>query len=222
MKAMVLAAGRGERLRPLTDRVPKPLLTIGGKPLIVRVIEQLVINGIHDLVINTSWLADSLEQRLGDGRELDANIVFSREPPGALGTAGGIVEALPLLGNAPFVVVNADVFTDYPFANLELQADMLAQLVLIDNPAHVPAGDFNLDGDTVVSVAPAPYTFSGIGLYHPSMFASLSRGERALGPLLHTAARQRCLGGEHYEGLWLDVGTPERLAVANNEVTGRD
>lgn len=214
-RAMLLAAGRGERLRPLTDNLPKPLIEIGGKPLIVHHIEALRAAGVARLVINLSWLGELIRQRLGDGSELGVSIAYSEEPPGALETAGGIVEALPLLGTAPFIAVSADVFTDYPFERLiRHEAPSAAHLVLVDNPAHHTQGDFALDGDRVGRCGPKRLTFGGIGRFDPSLFAALEPGRRPLRPVLEGAIERGVVTGEHYGGVWCDVGTPARLEAA--------
>ena len=208
---MVLAAGRGERLRPLTDTLPKPLLEVDGQPLIERLIQQLVEQGFEELVINTAWLAELIEHRLGDGRRLGAKIRYSREPEGALGTAGGIHNALPLLGQAPFIVVNGDVSTDFPFSTLRSRPAKLAHLVLINNPDHVPNGDFALQGERLMNTGDDTFTFSGIGVYRPELFNEVEARKSALAPLLRTVAAQNLITGEHFRGRWVDVGTPKRL-----------
>jgi MurNAc alpha-1-phosphate uridylyltransferase len=216
MKAMILAAGRGERMRPLTDATPKPLLAAGGKPLIVWHIEALVRAGVRDIVINHAHLGRMIETALGDGARFGARIRYSPEGE-ALETAGGIAKALPLLGEAPFLVVNGDIFCDYDFAALPgLAAGDLAHLVLVPNPPHHPHGDFALAGNRVTAPPPAPglplHTFSGIGLYRPALFAGIARGEKAkLAPLLLAAMRAGRVGGELHAGRWTDVGTPGRL-----------
>jgi MurNAc alpha-1-phosphate uridylyltransferase len=221
MKAMILAAGRGERLRPLTDSCPKPLLQAGEQPLIGWHLAKLAALGIRDIVINHAWLGDQIEQRLDGGAEWGVNIAYSVEGGQALETAGGITKALPLLGNEPFIVINGDVFTDYPLAPLlDIAAQLdgvsrLGHLVLVDNPAHHPEGDFSLNGHGVVSEVPG-LTFAGIAAYHPAFFAGLVPHQPAkLLPQLLGAMRQGRLSGEHYQGLWIDVGTVERLAEAN-------
>jgi MurNAc alpha-1-phosphate uridylyltransferase len=216
VKAMILAAGRGERMRPLTDAMPKPLLAAGGKPLIVWHIEALVRAGVRDIVINHAHLGRMIEAALGDGARFGARIRYSPEGE-ALETAGGIANALPLLGEAPFLVVNGDIFCDYDFASLPaLAAGDLAHLVLVPNPPHHPGGDFALAGSRVAAPSPAPglplRTFSGIGLYRPALFAGIARGEKAkLAPLLLAAMRAGQVGGELHAGRWTDVGTPARL-----------
>ena len=212
MKAMILAAGRGERLRPLTDRMPKPLLEVGGKPLILHHLEALSRAGFGEVVINLSWLGKQIRSRLGDGADLGLTIEYSEEPE-ALETAGGIVQALPLLGEC-FVVVNADVFTDYDFAKLK-QVDSSAHLVLVENPRHHADGDFTLAESTIGAEGSPRYTFSGISRYHRDFFAGLSPGKRALAPLLYAAAARRQVTGELFQGFWTDIGTAERLADLN-------
>jgi N-acetyl-alpha-D-muramate 1-phosphate uridylyltransferase len=217
MKVMILAAGRGERMRPLTDRVPKALLEAGGKPLIVHLIERLARAGLGDLVVNVSHFAEQIEQRLGDGSRLDVRIAYSREET-ALETGGGIAYAMPLLGHAPFLVVNSDVYSDFDFRRLGPAAATVergtldAHLVLVDNPTHHPKGDFSLRGGHLTSDGPARLTFSGIGVYSPGLFAAVNRGVRCqLIALLAPAMARARVGGEHHRGVWLDVGTPERL-----------
>jgi N-acetyl-alpha-D-muramate 1-phosphate uridylyltransferase len=212
MKAMILAAGRGERMRPLTDHTPKPLLIVAGKPLIEHTIGQLVSAGFTDIVINHAHLGQQIEDRLGDGTHLGANIAYSTEGEQALETAGGIVNALPLLGNKPFLVVNGDIATDFPFAELKNKPVDLAHIVLIDNPPHHPQGDFALDNSgKVTENENQRYTFSGIGLYHPDLFSKTPPGKSKLAPLLREAIAAKRTTGQHYSGFWMDIGTPERL-----------
>jgi MurNAc alpha-1-phosphate uridylyltransferase len=216
MKALILAAGRGERMRPLTDATPKPLLRVGGSPLIVWVIQRLKQAGIVDLVVNVSHLAHQIEQTLCDGAALGVNIGYSFERE-ALETAGGIAWALPLLDDQPFLVVNSDVYSDYDFANLTARARTLsahrpAHLVLVDNPDHHPQGDFALR-DGIVAADGERLTFSGIGAYHPALFADIARGEKArLAAQLATPIAEGRVSGEHFRGEWNDVGNPQRLA----------
>ncbi len=225
MKAMILAAGRGERMRPLTDHCPKPMLFAGGKPLIVWHIERLARAGIRELVINHAHLGHMLEERLGDGSEWGVSISFSAEAE-ALETAGGIANALPLLGDAPFLVVNGDVYCALDYATFVARALMrftqgrLAHIALVDNPPHHPEGDFALDASgQVLADGGSRLTFSGIGVYRPSLFAAVERGSKArLAPLLHTAIRNNQLSGEHFRGRWEDIGTPERLAALDAEL----
>ena len=213
MKAMILAAGRGERMRPLTDVTPKPLLEVAGKPLVVWLIEALARARFHELVMNVSHLGDRIEHALGDGRRWDVRISYSREPE-ALETAGGIATALPLLGGEPFAVVNADVYTDFDFTTLRERTLSLAHLVLIDNPPHHPAGDFALDGARVAHDGARRFTFSGIGVYHPSLFSGIAAGAKCqLATVLRPQIAAGRVTGEHFGGRWLDVGTPERLAA---------
>jgi MurNAc alpha-1-phosphate uridylyltransferase len=211
MRAMILAAGRGERMRPLTDHTPKPLLMVGGKPLIVWHIERLVAAGITELVINHAHLGQQIEDALGDGRQWQVHIQYSAEVT-ALETAGGIAYALPLLGEQPFVVVNGDVFTDIDYASLALPTGKLAHLVMVDNPPQHAAGDFALDNGLVLESTADRLTFSGVGVYHPSLFDSVQHGQAAkLAPLLKAAMQQQRVTGQHHHGLWHDIGTPERL-----------
>jgi MurNAc alpha-1-phosphate uridylyltransferase len=231
MRVMILAAGRGERMRPLTDHTPKPLLQAGGKPLIVWHIERLVRAGITELVINHAHLGAQIEQTLGDGSQYGASIHYSPEET-ALETAGGIANALPLLGDDIFVVVNGDTFCDYDFARLpELAAQMQrnqdsAHLVLVDNPEHHPHGDFFLKAgrvlptnDSRLATGDLQLTFSGIGLYQSSLFAAIPRGSKApLAPLLREQIALGKVGGEHHRGLWIDVGTPQRLQQLDQQL----
>ncbi|MCG9032110.1 N-acetylmuramate alpha-1-phosphate uridylyltransferase MurU [Laribacter hongkongensis] len=221
MRAMILAAGRGERMKPLTDHTPKPLLPVGCQPLVGWHLTRLAAAGFTDIVINTAWLGAQLPARLGDGAEWGVQIRYSHEGATGLETAGGIATALPLLGDSPFLVVNGDVLTDIDFAALRVVAPMLdgttrlAHLVLVDNPLHHPDGDFALAADGRVSASPA-LTFSGVGVYHPALFATTPAGQPArLAPLLRQAMAAGQVSGCHHHGLWLDVGTPERLAEAD-------
>jgi len=213
---MILAAGRGERMRPLTDHTPKPLLQAGGKPLIVWHIERLVRAGITDLVINHAHLGLQIEHALGDGSQFGATIRYSNEGT-ALETAGGIAFAAPLLGDEVFAVVNGDVYCDFDFARLPTQAaalahsDDMAHLVLVDNPEHNLTGDFGLQ-DARITDIPPKLTFSGIGLYKPQLFAHIECGTKApLAPLLREQIAAGKVSGEHHQGAWVDVGTPQRL-----------
>ncbi|HET6756702.1 MAG TPA: nucleotidyltransferase family protein [Burkholderiales bacterium] len=212
MKAMLLAAGRGERMRPLTDTTPKALLGVGGKPLIVWHLERLQRAGFSEIVINLAHLGDQIEAALQDGREFRVNIVYSREGE-ALETAGGIVFALPLLGNQPFIVVNADIYCEFDFSRLRAHAvEEMAHLVLVDNPPHHPRGDFALLQNRVAVAGVPMLTFSGIGVYRPELFSGIARGTKApLAPLLRRAMVEHRVTGERYSGIWRDVGTPERL-----------
>jgi len=221
MKAMILAAGRGDRMRPLTDHTPKPLLEVGGKPLIVWHIENLKNAGFVDIVINIAWLGDQIPAVLGDGSKLAVNLHYSDEQKeGALETAGGIIKALPLLcdeSNEPFLVVNGDVWCNFPYSNINpLQNDDLAHLVLVNNPEHNPEGDFSINNSRVKEDEEVKFTFSGIGYYHPQLFKNLEQGKQPLAPLLRKTMRENKISGELFTGDWRDIGTPERLAVLNN------
>jgi MurNAc alpha-1-phosphate uridylyltransferase len=209
---MILAAGRGERMRPLTDGTPKPLLEVGGKPLIAWLIEALARAGFGELVINVSHLGARVESALADGRRWSVRIRYSHEEE-ALETAGGIANALPLLGPEPFAVVNGDVHTDFDFSSLSPpKTPDLAHLVLIDNPAHHPSGDFALENGRVALEGAQKYTFSGIGVYHPALFSDVVAGTKCqLATVLKPNIVAGRVSGEHYSGRWCDVGTPERL-----------
>lgn len=209
---MILAAGRGARMRPLTDHTPKPLLEVGGKPLIVWHIERLAQAGITELVINHAYFGQQIEDRLGDGTQWHVHIQYSAEQT-ALETAGGIAKALPLLGDESFLVVNGDVFTDIDYAATSLPVGKLAHLVMVDNPQQHAEGDFALQEGLVKQAADNRLTFSGIGVYHPDLFKSVQSGEAAkLAPLLISAMHQGLVSGQHHTGIWHDIGTPERLA----------
>jgi MurNAc alpha-1-phosphate uridylyltransferase len=216
VKAIVLAAGRGERLRPLTDHTPKPLLSVRGKPLIIWHLEALARVGVREVVINLSWLGESIRQALGAGEPFGLRIQYSEEPPGALEVGGGIFKALPLLGDAPFIVVNGDTYTDLDFSRLEIRPAALAHLVLVPNPEHHPAGDFVLNGAQVSADGAPRLTYSGIGVYRPELFAGCAPGRFPLLPLLREAIMARRLTGERYDGHWTDVGSVQRLAALNN------
>lgn len=226
MRAMILAAGRGERMRPLTDRLPKPLLSVGGQPLIVWHLRRLAAAGIRDIVINHAWLGHEIERALGDGSAHGVRIRYSAEAT-ALETAGGIAQALPLLGDAPFLVVNGDVWCDWDPAAAAGRARALrdggAWLLLVDNPPQHPAGDFRLEADGTVHAQGEPrLTFAGIGVYHPSLFADVPRGAAApLAPLLRQAMARNLVHGARHEGKWTDVGTPQRLADLDAELDAR-
>ncbi|MFD2113585.1 N-acetylmuramate alpha-1-phosphate uridylyltransferase MurU [Thiorhodococcus fuscus] len=218
MRAMILAAGRGNRMRPLTDHCPKPLLRAGGKPLIVHHIERLAAAGIRDLVINHAHLGEQIEAALGDGSALGVRIRYSPEGE-ALETGGGIFRALPLLGPEPFLVVNGDVWTDCPVPETRLAEGDLAHLILVDNPRHHPAGDFALEDGRVRPEGSHRLTFSGIGIYHPDLFVDCVPGAFPLAPLLRDAMTRDRVGGRHHSGLWFDIGTPERLADLDRMLT---
>jgi len=223
MKAMILAAGRGERMRPLTDRTPKALLEVGGRPLVTWLIARLRESGVRDLVMNHAHLGTLIESALGGGEALGVTIRYSPEAP-ALETAGGIAKALPLLGEAPFIAVNADVYCELDFSVLARRelGEALAHLVLVDNPDHHPEGDFTLAAGRVGNGAAGRLTFAGIGLYSPALFAGVRRGARAqLAPLLRDAAEAGRVSGEHFRGCWVDVGTSDRLAALDARLAGR-
>lgn len=211
MKAMILAAGLGTRMRPLTDHCPKPLLPAGGKPLIVHHLERLAAAGITDVVINVSYRAKQIIAALGDGSDFGVSIAWSREEA-PLETGGGIRQALPLLGEAPFLLINGDVWCDLDPARLPPLGDDLAHLVLVDNPDHHPVGDFHLDERGRVHAQGEPrLTFAGISLLQPALVADQAPGAFALVPLLRRAMAAGLVGGHHHRGAWIDVGTPERL-----------
>ena len=217
MRAMILAAGRGERLRPLTDSVPKALVEVGSKPLIVHAIERLRAAGVRELVVNLAWLGGKIREHLGDGSAWDVEITYSDEGATALETAGGIVKALPLLGDAPFWVVNADVLCDYPFPAMTTGGDDLAHLVLVDNPEHKDAGDFILRDGRVREDGDKSLTYAGIGLYRPEFFAGETVERKPLLSLLQRWIAADRVSAEHYRGRWHDIGTRERLAAARRE-----
>ncbi|MDP1596964.1 MAG: nucleotidyltransferase family protein [Methylotenera sp.] len=226
MKAMILAAGRGERMRPLTDHTPKPLLKVGGKPLIVWHLERLAQAGFTQVVINHAHLGAQIEANLGDGSQWGLHIQYSPETI-ALETAGGIANALPLLGSEPFLVVNGDTYTEVDFANVKLTPNNLAHLVLVDNPPQHSQGDFVYDNgvlknDDTENKVNSKLTFSGVGVYHPYLFASVQRGDPAkLAPLLRQAIAENRASAEHFQGVWHDIGTPERLAKLDKHLVGR-
>ncbi|MEN9531703.1 MAG: hypothetical protein RIQ83_927 [Pseudomonadota bacterium] len=220
MKAMILAAGRGERMRPLTDSLPKPLLAVGGKPLIVHHIEKLAAAGVTELVINHAWLGHKLVEALGDGSAFGVSIHWSAEES-ALETAGGIVQALPLLGPAPFLVINGDTWLSLDYRSLVTLplGEDLAHLWLVPNPPQHPVGDFSLHAGRVQDV-PA-LTFSGVGLYDPAAFADLPPGARKLAPLLRDWMAQGRVGGAMLAGEWRDIGTVERLRELDEQLLAR-
>jgi MurNAc alpha-1-phosphate uridylyltransferase len=211
MRAMILAAGRGERLRPLTDRIPKPLVEIRGKPLIEYHIQALCEAGFREIVINQGHLGHMLPAAIGDGGRWGISIHWSDEQPAALETGGGIHKALPLLGESPFLVVNGDIWTDYPFARLRAVKCDWAHLVMIPNPPQHPQGDFALLNARIRSDGDSKLTFSGIGVYHPRLFERCEAGKFSVVPLLRSAMNNHLVTGEKYEGCWEDIGTLERL-----------
>lgn len=212
-KAMLLAAGRGERLRPITDTLPKPLVEVAGKPLIVYHLEALRRAGVREIVVNLSWLGEKIHAALGDGSRYGVHIAYSEEGPVPLETGGGIHRALPLLGPGSFLVVNSDVWTNMDFGRvLTLEEGADARLMLAPNPPHHPRGDFGLDGDFVVEREAGRYTYTGIGMYRPELFEGCMPGKFPLLPLLKRAIAGQRLRGEVYRGEWLDIGSPDRLA----------
>lgn len=220
MKAMILAAGRGVRMRPLTDTMPKSLVPAGGKPLIAWHLDNLTRAGFVEVVINHAHLGNLIEATLGDGARFGLTIRYSSERE-ALETAGGIAQALPLLGPDPFLVINADVYSDYDFASLAGMrlGDELAHLVLVDNPPQHAGGDFALEAGRVGQSGMSNLTFSGIGVYAPRLFSGIPSGAKApLAPLLRKAMDAGRVSGEHYRGRWHDIGTPERLAALDAEL----
>ncbi|MEE9331105.1 MAG: nucleotidyltransferase family protein [Methylophilaceae bacterium] len=220
MKAMILAAGRGQRMMPLTENMPKPLLKIADKPLIVWHIERLVKAGFKEIVINHAYLGQQIEDALGEGSQWGISIQYSPEET-ALETAGGVANALPLLGDAPFLVVNGDVFSEIDFSQV-LQTPNLAHLVMVDNPPQHPKGDFVLQSGKLQAEGDAKLTFSGIGVYSPALFNDVVKGEAAkLAPLLKTAMVAGLVSGEYYQGVWHDIGTPERLEEIDLMLRGK-
>ena len=215
MKAMILAAGRGERLRPLTDHTPKPLLKANGIPLIEYTINALVKAGFTELVINLAHLGQQIQQILGNGERFGAKIQYSDEGEHGLETAGGIIKALPLLSER-FLVVNADIATDYPYAHLKTIEFDLAYLVLVNNPPHHPQGDFSLIENRLTPAQKNGYTFSGIGVYKKQFFKNQPTTKRALRPLFNQAIEQGQVNGELYPHFWMDIGTVQRLKDLDN------
>lgn len=216
---MILAAGRGERMRPLTNDLPKPLLPAGGQPLIAWHLRALARAGIVDLVVNLSWRGERLRDWLGDGSRFGVSVRYSEEGPEPLETGGGIFAALPLLGADPFWVVNGDIWCDYPIAPRALGPGTLAHLVLVPNPPHHPAGDFALDGDRVRAGGEVRFTFAGLSVLDPALFAGQVAGRYPLAPLLRAAMDQGRVTGELHGGRWTDVGTPARLAALDAELS---
>lgn len=234
MKALIFAAGLGERMRPLTDHTPKPLLAVAGKRLIEWHLQRLAALGVEEVVINTSWLAGQFPQQLGDGSRWGLRLHFIHEGPVPLETGGGMLNALPLLGDAPFIAVNGDIWTDFDFALLPTRPEGLAHLVLVDNPEHHPHGDFILDGNGLLhdqGTQPS-LTFSGIGMYAPALLrdwhAVIGEAEDdtqrpprfKLAPLLRAAMARGTVSGQHHHGHWTDVGTPQRLQQLDLQLRG--
>ena len=217
MKALIFSAGRGERMRPLTDATPKPLLRAGGKRLIEWHLENLCKAGVRDVVINTSHLAEQFFAALGDGSRWGVRITYSYEGPEPLETGGGMLHALPLLGIDPFIAVNGDICTDFDFSTLPQNPPGLAHLVLVDNPAHHPRGDFGLQHGMLFDEP--RLTFAGIGVYRPALLAAHAPGKFGVVPILRAAMRDGKVSGEHFRGRWCDIGTPQRLAAIDAELT---
>ena len=213
MKAMILAAGRGERLRPLTDENPKSLVEVRGETLLERHLHNVHAAGIRTVVINLGWLGDRIVERVGSGSRYGLEIVYSQEGDDVLETGGGIHKALPYLGSDPFLVVNADIYTDMPVPNVELSADHLGHLVMVPTPEYRDHGDFDIEDGLIRNRERAAHTFSGVAIYRPEFFDGCEAGRFPLAPMLREAADLGQLSGSLYEGLWADVGTPERLAT---------
>ena len=220
MKAMILAAGRGVRMGALTDAQPKPLLQIGGTSLIERHVERLAESGVAEVVINLSYRGAQVRERLGDGSRFGVAIAYSEEGEPPLETGGGILNAMPLLGADPFMLVNSDVCTDFPFAALVGAQE--STLVLVPNPTHHPRGDFGIDASGDVTAAPPLLTYGGIAVLSPALFAGVRPGRSQLKPVLDAAIANRALRGRRYDGAWIDVGTPERLEEAHRWVVARE
>jgi N-acetyl-alpha-D-muramate 1-phosphate uridylyltransferase len=217
MKAMILAAGFGSRLRPLTETTPKPLLQVGGKPLLQYHLQRLATAGITDIVINISWLAEQIEDYFGDGSHFGVSIDWSREAQ-PLETGGGIANALPLLGSEPFLLINGDVWTDFPLHSISLDQDADAHLVMVANPEHNPSGDFAVANSLVSYDAGPKYTFSGISLFRPQLFAGFKEGCFPLRDVMRPAILAGRVTGSVYTGQWWDIGTVERLTQLNNKL----
>lgn len=217
MKAMILAAGRGERMRPLTDICPKPLLQVAGKPLIEYHLNALRAGGFKDVIINTAHLGEQIHQALGDGSRWGLQLHYSDEHE-ALETGGGIRKALALLGPAPFLVVNADIWTDFALRPYALAGNDLAHLILVDNPPQHPAGDFHLHQGRADQSGEPKLTFSGIAYYHPDLFEGQTQARFALAPLLRTAMDAQRVSAQHHQGQWQDIGTPQRLQALDQQL----
>ena len=212
MRAMILAAGRGERLRPLTDEVPKSLVEVGGESLLERHLRNVSAAGIRNVVINLGWLGDRIVERIGSGRHYGLEVHYSDEGDDILETGGGIHNALDLLGNEPFLVVNADIYTDMPVPKVQLDDDQVGHLVLVPTPGYRDHGDFNIENDLVRNAETPRHTFSGVAIYRPEFFHGCEAGRFPLAPMLREAADRGQLSGSLYKGFWADIGTPERLA----------
>lgn len=215
MIAMLLAAGRGERLRPITESVPKALVEVQGESLLERHLHSVSEAGVETVVINLGWLGDQIVERIGSGAAYDLNVIYSPEGDNILETGGGIHRALPMLGTDPFLVINADIYTDMPLPPNDLDPNDVGRLFLVPTPSHKATGDFALEGDRVRNDGETLHTFSGVAVYRPEFFADCTAGRFPLAPMLRAAADAGQLGGELYSGLWRDVGTPERLSELN-------
>jgi MurNAc alpha-1-phosphate uridylyltransferase len=212
---MILAAGRGERLRPLTDSLPKSLVEVRGESLLERHLKNIGDAGIEDVVINLGWLGDKIVERVGSGSEYGLNVKYSPEGENILETGGGIHNALPMLGDEPFLVVNADIYTDMPVPDVTLEDNMVGHLVLVRSPSYRDGGDFDIEDGLVQNGVSPSLTFSGVSVYRPEFFDDCKAGRFSIVPMLREAADASHLQGSLYEGLWADVGTPERLQAAN-------
>lgn len=213
MRAMILAAGRGERLRPLTDKTPKSLVEVHGESLLERHLDNVRSAGIKTVVINLGWLGDKIVERVGSGKRYGLEVIYSQEGEDVLETGGGIHKALPILGSDPFLVVNADIYTDMPVPDVRLADDHLGHLVMVPTPDHSDHGDFDIEDGLIRNNEHAAHTFSGVAIYRPEFFDDCEAGRFPLAPMLREAAECGSLSGSLYEGLWADVGTPERLAA---------
>lgn len=217
MRAMILAAGRGERLRPLTDETPKSLVEVRGESLLERHLHNVQAAGIRSVVINLGWLGDKIVERVGSGEQYGLDVIYSQEGDNILETGGGIHKALPYLGDEPFLVVNADIYTDMPVPVVELAAEHLGHLVLVPTPGYREHGDFDINNGLIRNGERAQHTFSGVAVYRPAFFEGCEAGRFPLAPMLREAADREQLSGSLYEGLWADVGTPERLAALQDK-----
>jgi N-acetyl-alpha-D-muramate 1-phosphate uridylyltransferase len=216
VRAMILAAGKGERMLPLTKEVPKPMLMVGDKPLIQYHLEAFALARITEIIINTGQFGEKIEEYLGNGSKFGLEILYSHEGIEPLGTGGGVNNALSLLGNCPFILVNGDVWTNFDFSTLKLKSEYLAHIVLVKNPVHQPQGDFALNNDLIIEKGLPMLTFTGIGVYQPCFFQNAGEQKFSFIPALRQAIRQNKITGEYYEGEWMDIGTPERLLHIND------
>lgn len=214
--AMILAAGRGERLKPLTDSVPKALTKVRGVPLIEHHIQKLAQAKFQRIIINHAYLGGQIRHYLGDGARFGVNIIYSPEPPGGLETGGGIVQAKALLGEEPFITVNADIFTDYDFSCLKLPSKRLAHFILVNKPSDSTTGDFGLSAEGLLCNQPKTFTFSGIACYHPALLQGLPLGRYSIIPTVRQYVDLQQITGDIYTGNWMDIGTMQRLATCNN------